>query len=106
MDEYQEKKIFENARAMAPKFEEALHSLADKPHVKDIRNLGIIGGIELHPGKDGQDLGTKMFNEMWVEGLTMRPGASGCVALSPPLILNENHIDRMVTIIGDYLDKL
>ncbi len=106
MDEYQEKKIFENARAMMPKWEEALHSLIDKPHVKDIRNFGIIGGIELHPGKDGEDLGAKMFNDMWEEGLTMRPGASGCVALSPPLILNESHIDRIVDIIGNYLDRL
>ena len=88
------------------KWEEALHSLIDKPYVKDIRNFGIIGGIELHPGKDGEDMGAKMFNDMWEEGLTMRPGASGCVALSPPLILNENHIDRIVDIIGNYLDRL
>ncbi len=106
MDEYQEEKIFENAQAMMPKWEEAIHSLAEKPYIKDIRNFGIIAGIEMHPGKDGEDLGTKMFNDMWEEGLTMRPGASGCVALSPPLILDENHIDRMVSIIGNYLDKL
>ena len=85
---------------------EAVHSLADKPHVKDIRNLGVIAGIELHPDKDGNEQGTKMFNDMWDKGLTLRPGASGCVALSPPLILNENHIDQMVSIIGDYLDNL
>jgi len=106
MDEYREEKIFENAKAMAPKLEEAVHSLADKPHVKDIRNLGVIAGIELHPDKDGNEQGTKMFNDMWDKGLTLRPGASGCVALSPPLILNENHIDQMVSIIGDYLDNL
>lgn len=106
MDEYHEKKIFENARKMMPVWEEALHSLADKPHVKDIRNLGILGGIELHPDKDGNEQGTPMFNAMWEHGLTLRPGASGCVGLSPPLILDENHIDRMVNIIGNYLDTL
>lgn len=106
MDEYQEEKIFENAKAMMPKWEEAIHTLAEKPHVKDIRNLGIIAGIELHPDKHGDEQGTKMFNDMWERGLTLRPGASGCVALSPPLILNENHIDQIVTIIGDYLDSL
>lgn len=106
MDEYQEKKIFENAKAMMPKWEAAIHSLAGKPYIKDIRNFGIIAGIEMHPGKGGEDSGTKMFYDMWEQGLTMRPGASGCVALSPPLILNENHIDRMVDIIGKYLDRL
>ncbi|MFN3700522.1 MAG: aminotransferase class III-fold pyridoxal phosphate-dependent enzyme [Alphaproteobacteria bacterium] len=106
MDEYQEEKIFENARNMMPKWEAALHSLADKPYVKDIRNWGILGGIELHPGKNGEDLGTKMFNDMWDYGLTLRPGASGCVAFSPPLILNENHIDRIVSTVSDYLQTL
>ncbi|MFP4314418.1 MAG: aminotransferase class III-fold pyridoxal phosphate-dependent enzyme [Alphaproteobacteria bacterium] len=106
MDEYQEKKIFENAKKMMPVWEDAIHSLAEKPHVKDIRNMGILAGIELHPDKDGYEQGTKFFNDMWEKGLTLRPGASGCVALSPPLILNENHIDQIVTIIGDYLDSL
>lgn len=106
MDEYQEEKIFENAAALMPVWENAIHSLAEKPHVKDIRNWGILAGIELHPDKDGNEQGSAMFNAMWERGLTLRPGAPGCVALSPPLILNENHIDQMVTILGEYLDGL
>ena len=38
--------------------------------------------------------------------LMLRPGAPNTVTLSPPLILNENHIDQIFTIIGDYLEEL
>ena len=105
-DTYLDEKIFENAAAMAPKWEEALHSLADKPHIKDLRNWGILAGIELHPQKGEVDLGRKFFNDMWDKGLMLRPGAPNTVTLSPPLILNENHIDQIFTLIGDYLKQL
>jgi adenosylmethionine-8-amino-7-oxononanoate aminotransferase len=36
----------------------------------------------------------------------LRPGAPHSVALSPPLILNENHIDQIITILRDYLKNL
>jgi beta-alanine--pyruvate transaminase len=102
-DTYQDEKIFENAAKMTPLWEEGLHSLADHPHIKDIRNFGILGGVELHPGKDGEDLAMKMFYRLWDKGLMLRPGAPHSVALSPPLILNENHIDQIVTTIGECL---
>lgn len=106
MDEYQDKKIFENATKMAAKFEEGLHTLIDKPYIKDLRNWGMLAGIETHPGKDGEDLGSRMFYELWDHGLMLRPGAPHNVALSPPLILDQNHIDKIFTIIGDYLEKV
>jgi len=34
---------------MAPVFENALHSLKGAPHVIDVRNIGLVGGIELEP---------------------------------------------------------
>ncbi len=105
-DTYLDEKIFENAAKMTPKWEEALHSLANKPHIKDLRNWGILAGIELHPKKGEADLGRKFFNDMWDKGLMLRPGATNTVTLSPPLILNENHIDQIFTIIGDYLEEI
>jgi beta-alanine--pyruvate transaminase len=33
----------------APYFEDAVHSLRELPHVIDVRNMGLVAGIELEP---------------------------------------------------------
>ena len=106
LEEYKEAGVFANAKKMAQPWEDALHSLADKPYIKDLRNWGILAGIELHPGKDGEDLALKMFYRLWDKGLMLRPGAPHSVALSPPLILNQSHIDEIFTKITEVLEEL
>ena len=55
IDVYREEGLFERAAAIAPYFEQALHTLKGLPNVIDIRNLGLIGVIEVaaRPGKVG-----------------------------------------------------
>src|SRR5690606_13884758 len=48
---YKEEGLFENGAKLEKKWEDALHSLKDAPHVIDVRNIGIMGGVELDPGK-------------------------------------------------------
>lgn len=105
-DTYRDEKIFENAAAMMPKWEEALHSLADKPYVKDLRNWGILAGIELHPKKGVDDHAAGLLETFWEKGLMLRPGTTNTITLAPPLILNENHIDRIFTTVGAALEAL
>ena len=52
---YHEEKLFERARSLAPHFENAVHGLKGSPHVIDVRNYGLMAGIELAPraGKPG-----------------------------------------------------
>src|ERR1700760_227350 len=52
LDLYRSEGLFERAAALAPKFEAAAHALRDAKHVKDVRNLGMVAGIELTP-RDG-----------------------------------------------------
>ena len=59
--------LFERAASLAPYWEQALHSLRGLPHVIDIRNLGLVGGIELEPragapGARGFDVFVDCFN--------------------------------------------
>ena len=49
LDTYQEEGLFERTAKMAPYWEKALHSLRDEPNVIDIRNLGLVGAVELEP---------------------------------------------------------
>ena len=45
----EEEDIFGQAAALSAPFEELLHSLADCKHVIDVRNIGLMGAIELAP---------------------------------------------------------
>ena len=56
LETYQEEGLFERAGELAPYWEEALHALRGRPHVIDIRNIGLMGAIELEPrpGKPGE----------------------------------------------------
>jgi beta-alanine--pyruvate transaminase len=88
--------LFDRARLMAPYFEAAVHALKGERHVIDIRNLGLVAGIELEPrpgaaGKRGMETHVKCFEA----GALVRY-TGDIIALSPPLIIEKAHIDRIV----------
>jgi beta-alanine--pyruvate transaminase len=104
MEVYREEQLFERAAEMSPYFEEAAHSLKGLPFVKDIRNLGLVCGIELEsvPGKPTArafDVFQKCF---WDKGVLIRT-TGDIIALSPPLIIDKAQIDEMFGAIGDIL---
>lgn len=76
MDVYQQEGIFEQARALEPVFEDALHSLADHPLVTDVRNFGLMGGVDLAMrdgamGARGLEVHKTCF---WEEDIVVRNG--------------------------------
>lgn len=91
---------------MWPQWEDALHSLADHPNVIDVRNLGLIGAIELEPrpGKPGERA-FDAFLKCYENGLLVRT-TGDTIALSPPLIIEPEHIDEMIGKLGDVLKTL
>jgi beta-alanine--pyruvate transaminase len=104
IDVYKSEQLFERAASMAPYFEQAAHSLRGLPHVKDIRNLGLVCGIELEsiPGKPTArafDIFQKCF---WDKGVLIRT-TGDIIALSPPLIIEKSQIDQLFGAIADVL---
>jgi beta-alanine--pyruvate transaminase len=97
---YQTEGLFERAASLAPQWEQALHSLRGLPHVIDIRNLGLVGGIEMEPRAGAP--GTRAF-EVFVDcfnrGALIRV-TGDIIALSPPLIIDERQIDELIDTIG------
>ncbi|MGO8271963.1 aspartate aminotransferase family protein, partial [Rhizobium ruizarguesonis] len=72
---------------LAEYWREALHSLKGLPHVVDIRNLGLVGAVELAP-RDGSP-GSRaydIFVDCCNKGLLIRV-TGDIIALSPPLIV-------------------
>jgi beta-alanine--pyruvate transaminase len=96
LDLYQNEGLFDRAASLAPYWEQALHSLRGLPHVIDIRNLGLVGGIELEPRAGAP--GTRAFDvfvDCFNRGALIRV-TGDIVALSPPLIIDERQIDELV----------
>ena len=102
-DIYEREALFERAAAMAPKFEAAIHELKGEPHVKDIRNLGLIGGVELE-SREGQP-GTRAYDaflECFKNGVMVR-FTGDILAFSPPLIIEDSHIDQIFSTVRQAL---
>jgi beta-alanine--pyruvate transaminase len=96
LDTYAEDGLLTRGREMAGVFEEAVHSLRGLPHVIDIRNLGLVGGVELAPiaGEPGKR-GFQVFLDCWEHGVLVR-NTGDTIALSPPLIIEKQHIEHIV----------
>ena len=103
---YRTEGLFERAASLAPYWENALHSLRGLPHVIDIRNLGLVGGIELEPraaapGSRGFDVFIECFNR----GVLIRV-TGDIIALSPPLIIEKRQIDELVGTLADVIKSV
>ncbi|QDZ30428.1 aspartate aminotransferase family protein [Noviherbaspirillum sp. UKPF54] len=104
IDVYTEEGLFDRANAMAPYFEEAAHQLQGLPYVKDIRNLGLVCGIELEgvPGKPGTRAFDVFLKCFWDKGVLIRT-TGDIIALSPPLIIDQLQVDQLFAAIADVL---
>ncbi|WP_240668578.1 aspartate aminotransferase family protein [Piscinibacter defluvii] len=103
LDTYAEEGLLVRGAAMAKPFEDALHSLRGLPGVIDIRNIGLVGGIELEPiaGQPGKRA-FEVFLKCWERGVLIRT-TGDTIALSPPLIIEKQHIEQLVGTIADVL---
>lgn len=101
LDLYRDEGLFERAADLSGYWEQAVHSLKGKRHVIDVRNIGIVAGIELEPrpGAPGKRA-MELFHKCFDNGLLIRV-TGDIIALSPPLILEQAHIDEMVGRIAD-----
>jgi beta-alanine--pyruvate transaminase len=106
LDTYREEGLFERAAALEVYWQEALHSLKGLPHVIDIRNMGLIGAVDLHP-IDGQPT-KRAFDALlsaYDKGVLIRT-TGDIIALSPPLIISKAEIDTLIGTLADVLKSL
>ncbi len=106
LDTYREEGLFERAAALAPVWEDAIHSLKGLPHVIDIRNEGLIGAVELEPiAGQPTKRAFAAFLAAYEAGFLIRT-TGDIIALSPPLIISEAQIDELVGGLGAVLRRL
>ncbi|RIK99622.1 MAG: aspartate aminotransferase family protein [Proteobacteria bacterium] len=100
LDIYRDEKLFERAKALEPKFADAVMSLRDQSGVLDIRTVGLTAGIDLTPSKEGP--GKRGYDSLacaFHDNDLMLRVAGDTLALTPPLIVSEDQI-------GEIIDKV
>ena len=106
LETYKDEGLLTRGAALAKVWEDGLHSLKGLPHVIDIRNIGLVGAIELQPIEGAP---TKRafaaFLKAFEQGLLIRT-TGDIIALSPPLIVSESQIGQIVTTLSGILKTL
>jgi len=103
---YRREGLFTRAAEMAEVWQDALHGLRDCPHVKDIRNLGLMGAVELEPRPGAA--GARAYEALadaFEHGLLIR-FTGDIIAFSPPLIVEREHIERLVGTLSEVLGRI
>lgn len=103
LDTYEEEGLFQKGQELGQYWEDALHSLKGLPHVIDIRNIGLIGAIELEPiAGEPTKRAFSCFLEAYERNLLIRT-TGDIIALSPPLIVEKTHIDQLIDTLSGVL---
>jgi len=106
LDTYEEDGLLTRAAEIGERWADAIHSLKGAPHVKDLRNLGLIGAIELEPIAGAPTKRAfSAFLKAYEKGLLIRT-TGDIIALSPPLIIEESHMDFIVETLRAVLEEV
>ena len=99
-------RLFERAAELEGYWQEAIHSLRGLPHVIDIRNMGLIGAVELEgiPGEPTKRA-FEAFLRAYDKGILIRT-TGDIIAMSPPLIISKAEIDTLIGTLADVLKTL
>jgi beta-alanine--pyruvate transaminase len=107
LDLYRDEGLFERARALEPKFRDAVHTLKGAPHVIDIRAVGLAAAIELQSidGAVGKRGYAALQSAFFEEDMVVRISGD-TIVLIPSLIASESEISRMVDSVKKVLGRL
>ena len=110
LDIYERDAIFEHAAKVGTYLEQQLHRFAEHPLVGEVSAMAMIGALELvadKPSKrafEGMKVGQYCAKAAEDNGLIIRPLGGNRVAVCPPLIITERHVDEMIEKLGRALD--
>jgi beta-alanine--pyruvate transaminase len=106
LDLYAQEDLFARSAGLADKWAAATHALAGTRHVIDVRNIGLMAGIELAPREGAPGArAMEVFHRCFDQGLLIRV-TGDIIALSPPLIVEDVQIDEMMGRLADVLESV
>ncbi|MGN6466938.1 MAG: aspartate aminotransferase family protein [Rhizobiaceae bacterium] len=106
LDTYKEEGLLNRGAELEGYFEDALHSLKDAPHVIDIRNIGLVGAVELEPiAGEPTKRAFSAFVKAFENGCLIRT-TGDIIALSPPLMITKGQIDELIDHVRNVLEQV
>lgn len=109
---YQERDIVGHVRSVAPALQEGLRRLADHPLVGEARGVGLIGALELVADKEtkasfppARGVGAQVAKRAEAHGLIVRPLTGDVIAFSPPLVIQTEDIELILSKVTLALDE-
>ena len=103
---YKEENLFERVASLEEFFQEQIHSLKKCKNVIDIRNLGLVGAVQLKSyensiGKRGKEV----FEKCYKKGVLVRPIAD-TIALSPAFIISKKQITEIIEVLREVINQV
>lgn len=101
LDIYEQEGLLNRANGeIGQYFEQGLHSLKGTGSIIDIRNYGLIGAVQFAQPAHGKAIGFDILKRCYDKGVMVR-SMGNTIALSPPLIIEKEHIDVIVDTLRD-----
>ncbi|HEU4427747.1 MAG TPA: aminotransferase class III-fold pyridoxal phosphate-dependent enzyme [Myxococcota bacterium] len=102
---YDAERSFEQARALAPYFQERVFSLCELPMVADVRGYGLLAGIDLRardgaPGLAGDEAQKRLFDA----GLHLK-ATGDALLIAPAFVFTRGQVDELVGVLRDVLSN-
>ena len=108
---FEERRMLDHIRSVAPHFQSRLRGFADHPLVGETRGVGLIGAIELvahkgsrRPFEAALGVGSRCAEYCIEQGLITRASADS-ILFCPPQIITAQEIDEMFDRFGEALDR-
>ncbi|HKR36440.1 MAG TPA: aminotransferase [Steroidobacteraceae bacterium] len=108
---FEERRMLDHIRSVAPHFQSRLRGFADHPLVGETRGVGLIGAIELvahkgsrRPFEAALGVGSRCAEYCIEQGLITRASADS-ILFCPPQIITALEIDEMFDRFGEALDR-
>jgi PLP-dependent transaminase len=92
--------LLAHAAGMGRRLLDRLAPATELPAVAQVRGVGLMAGIELHPPADGADLADRVR----AAGVIVRATGQK-VVLSPPLVITPEQIDRLAGVLVTELER-
>ncbi len=112
LDEILDGGVFENVKAVSPRFQKRLAAMADHPMVGEARGVGLMGALEMVSNKKTKapfasnlDVSERVARQALKNGLICRP-LGAAIILAPPFIITNAEIDELFDILQRTLDEV
>jgi putrescine aminotransferase len=109
----EEERLVEQVAERGAYLQKKLQELRRHEIVGDVRGLGLLGAVELvsdRATKQSFDVKVGAARRVWLaalkNGVIVRPLAGDVIAISPPFVITEQQIDRIVGVLDAAIDRI